>query len=123
MVNLTEIIIIWLSFQVVKSVNNALRHDYKHWKQRFGVPDKWDFWFNPAISHNNKYRGKIFWFVTWKMITPFSDFWHTAWTVFQIGWTVIMVINFGWYGLFIAIGGVFIVFNSIYNWLRYKKFI
>ena len=120
MISLTEIIIIWLSFQIVKSVNNALRHDYKHWKQRFGISDKLDFWFDPGISHTNKYRGKIFWFITWKMITPFSDFWHTAWTLFQIEWTVIMVINFGWYGLFIAIGGVFIVFNNIYNFLRYK---
>jgi len=118
MISLYEIIIIWFWFQITKSSNNALLHDYTKWKQRLGIPDKWDWWFNPNVSHQNKYKSWL-----WKLLTPFSDFWHTNWTVFQIGWTVIMVINFGWYGLFTAIAGVFIIFNGLYNFLRFKPFV
>lgn len=109
-------------FSVIKAFANALKHDYLKWKQRLGIPDRLDFWFNPAISHNNKNRGKLFWFITWEMITPFSDMWHTLWTLFQFAVTIDMMILFGWWqGLLPNVISVFVVFNGIYNFLRYRK--
>jgi hypothetical protein len=112
------------AFSIVKSLNNALLHDYSKWKQRLGIPDKWDWYFNPNISWKNKNKGKLFWFITWEMVTPFSDFWHTLWTLYQIGITIDMVVLFGWiYGLVPNVISVFLIFNGIYNFMRYKKFI
>lgn len=115
----------WLfSYNIVKALKDAVSHDYPKWKQRFGIPDKWDFYFNPAISHQNKYRGKLFWFITWENITPFSDIWHTLSTLLQIAWTIDMIVMFGWIaGLVPNIISVFLIFNGLYNFLRYKKYI
>ena len=115
---MNELIIIWVSFQIIKASNNALQHDYKHWKQRFGIPDKWDYWFNPAISWKNKYESKI-----WLWLTPFSDIWHTLWTLWQINVFRVLCEQYGWIGFIWGVAGVFIIFNGLYNFLRYKKFI
>ena len=112
-------IIIFLTFMIVKASNDALLHDYSKWKQRFGIPDKWDFYFNPAISWKNKYKSKV-----WLLLTPFSDIWHTLWTLWQFLFVYALTTEYGfWYGLGIGVFGVFIVFNGLYNFLRYKKFI
>jgi len=114
-----NLIILLGSFMIVKASNDALTHDYYKWKQRFGIPDKWDFYFNPAISWQNKYRSWL-----WKLLTPFSDIWHTLWTLWQFYFVYVLMTQFGfWYGLAIGAGGVFIVFNGLYNFLRYKPFI
>jgi len=104
---------------------NSLRHDYKGWKSRFGIPNKWDFYFDPAISHRNKYRGKLFWFITWKHITPISDVWHLAWTLFQVGFVIYAIVRDGWLsGLFVTgIIGVYFIFNGGYAFMRRRKFI
>ena len=114
-----QLLIIFFSFMVVKASNNALLHDYPRWRQRFGIPAKWDFYFNPAISHLNKYKSKI-----WNLLTPFSDIWHTLWTLWQFYFVYVLIRQFGfWEGMAYGVGGVFIVFNGLYNFLRYKKFI
>ena len=122
---ITDLTIIFWTFCIAKAFMNSLRHDYKGWKSRFGIPDKWDFWFNPGISHTNKYKGKLFWFITWEHITPFSDLWHTVWTLWQsgvIGWAIY---RDGWVSglLLTGVVGVFIIFNGIYNFMRRRKFI
>lgn len=99
---------------------NSLRHDYKNWKSRFGIPDKWDWWFNPAISGKNKYKSWL-----WGLLTPFSDLWHIGWTVWQIGFVAYAVTKYGWVSGLIVTGvsGVFLIFNGIYNFMRRKNFI
>jgi hypothetical protein len=103
---------------IVKASNDALMHDYSKWKQRFGIPDKWGFYFNPLISWKNKYKSKV-----WMLLTPFSDIWHTLWSLWQFYFVIILIQQFGWMGLAYGVAGVFIVFNGFYNFLRYKKFI
>jgi hypothetical protein len=104
---------------IVKASNDALKHDYSKWKQRFGISDKWDFYFNPLTSWTNKYKSKI-----WMLLTPFSDIWHTLWTLWQFYFVYALMIEYGfWYGLGVGVAGVFIVFNGLYNFLGYKKFI
>lgn len=99
---------------------NSLRHDYKNWKSRFGIPDNWDWWFNPAISWKNKYeRG---WFC--RYVVPFSDLWHSVWTLWQIGFVTYAITAHGWLsGLIITgVSGVFLIFNGIYAFMRRRKF-
>lgn len=113
------LIILWLSFNIVKASNDALTHDYAKWKQRLGIPDKWVFYFDPSISWMNKYRGKL-----WSLLTPFSDIWHTLWTLWQFYFVYCLVRELGfWSGLAIGVAGVFIIFNGLYNFLRYKPYI
>lgn len=109
---------LWLGYQIQKSIKDVLQHDYKNWKSRFGIPDKWDFWFNPAVSWQNKYRSR--W---WNVFTPFSDAWHTIATIYQIAWVIIMIVNWGWWGLLFGVTGVYVVFNGIYAFLRRKQWI
>lgn len=114
-----NLIVLLGSFMIVKASNDALTHDYGKWKQRFGIPDKLDFYFNPAISFMNKYKSKI-----WMLLTPFSDIWHTLWTLWQFYFVYVLMTQFGfWIGLAIGAAGVFIVFNGLYNFLRYKPYI
>jgi len=114
-----QLLIIWATFQIVKSSNDALLHDYKKWKQRFGIPDKWDFYFDPSISHLNKHKSWL-----WELLTPFSDIWHIFWTLWQFYFVYVLVRQFGfWEGMAYGVAGVFIVFNGLYNFLRYKSYI
>lgn len=114
-----HLIILLATFMVQKALRDSMQHDYAKWKQRFGIPDKWDFYFNPNISHKNKYS-KVFWL----SITPISDAWHTLSTLWQFYFVYVLMTQLGfWYGLAIGAGGVFIVFNGIYNFMRYKPFI
>ena len=116
---ITDLTIIFWTFCIVKAFNNSLRHDYKNWKSRFGIPDKWDFWFNPAISHTNKYRDWV-----WKLLTPVSDFWHTLWTLWQISFVVYVYLEHGLLQATITgITGVFVIFNGIYAFMRRRAFI
>lgn len=113
------LIILWLSFNIVKASNDALLHDYPKWKQRLGISDKWDFYFNPAISWQNKYKSKI-----WMLLTPFSDIWHTLWSLWQFYFVYCLITELSlWSGLAIGVAGVFIIFNGLYNFLRYKPYI
>lgn len=113
------LIILWLTFNIIKASNDALLHDYPKWKQRFGIPDKWDFYFNPAISWQNKYKSWL-----WKLLTPFSDIWHILWTLWQFLFVYALIIELGfWYGLALGIAGVFVIFNGLYNFLRFKKYV
>jgi len=120
MIQITDLAIIFWTFCIVKAINNALRFDYKNWKARLGIPDKWDWWFNPSISWKNKNKSWL-----WKLLTPFSDFWHTLWTIWQIGFVIYSIIKTGWInGLLITgVVGVFILFNSIYAFLRKKRYV
>ena len=114
-----QLIILFFSFMVVKASNDALLHDYPKWKQRFGIPDKWDFYFNPVVSHLNKHRSRI-----WLLLTPFSDIWHTLWTLWQFYFVYVLMTQLGfWYGLATGAAGVFVVFNGLYNFLRFKPYI
>jgi len=122
--NITELTIIFWSifwsFQIVKASMNALRHDYGAFKSRLGIPDKWDWWFDPSISWKNKYeRGWFF-----RYIVPFSDLWHTGWTLWQLAFVVLAIIKIGWINglLVMGVGGVFLIFNGLYNFLRRKKY-
>ena len=120
-----DLIVLFFTFMVVKASNNALIHDYAKWKQRLGISIKWDFYFNPAISYLNKYRkDKILGFISWQLATPFSDIWHTLWTVWQFYFVYVLMTQLGvWYGLGVGVAGVFVIFNGLYNFLRYKKYV
>ena len=114
-----DLIILFFTFMIVKASNNALKHDYDKWKQRLGIPIKWDFYFNPATSHLNKYRSRL-----WMLLTPFSDIWHTLWTLWQFYFVYVLMTQLGfWYGLGVGVAGVFVIFNGLYNFLRFKKYI
>ena len=113
-----QLIGLWFGYQVQKSLRESLRDDYPTWKNRLNIPDKWDFWFDPGISWQNKDKNWV-----WKALTPFSDFWHTVSTLYQISWVIIMIINWGWWGLLFGITGVYVVFNGIYAFLRRKQWI
>ncbi|MGB5850235.1 MAG: hypothetical protein WBH40_17230 [Ignavibacteriaceae bacterium] len=113
-------VITFYFFAVVKAINNALRHDYKSFKSRFGIKDQWDFWFNPGISHRNKYKSPI-----WKLLTPFSDLWHTLWTLWMTWFQVALLIETG--SVIFSFGisgvvGVWLIFNSLYAFARKKKY-
>jgi len=127
--------IIFWTFCTVKAFGNSLRHNYKRFKIVLGIPDRWDWWFDPSQSHNNKYENWI-----WRFLAPFSDFWHTIWTVWQFYFVIQCVFAlhkystmlhpqfFVWayiiYGVgIVGIVGVFIIFNGFYNWLKQTKFI
>lgn len=116
---ITDLTIIFWTFCIVKALADSLKHDYPKWKRRLGIPDNWDWWFDPAISHQNKHKG--FW---WGIITPFSDAWHTLWTLWQIGFVIYAMIKTGFVnGLIVTgVGGVFILFNGIYAFMKKKKY-
>jgi hypothetical protein len=113
------IIIFWI-FCITKALTDSLKHDYPAWKSRLGIPNKWDWYFDPSISYLNKKRNWI-----WGLITPVSDAWHTLWTIPQIGYIIYAVIILGWVnGLLVAgVGGVFVIFNGIYAFMRKKPYI
>jgi len=113
--------LLFWTFCVVKALNNSLRFDYRMWKVKFAIPDRWDFWFDPSISWENKYRSWL-----WKLLTPFSDFWHTMWTLWQVQFVITVSLYFdNWiFGVGITgIVGVYIIFNGIYAYARDRKFI
>jgi hypothetical protein len=96
-----------------------MQHDYSKWKKRLGISDKIDFYFNPLESWKNKYKSKI-----WMLLTPFSDAWHTLSTLWQFYFVIVLMNEFGfWGGLALGVAGVFVVFNGIYNFMRYRRFI
>jgi hypothetical protein len=117
---ITELAIIFWTFTITKALADSLQHDYPKWKSRFGIPGKWDWWFNPAISWENKNKG--FW---WGVFTPFSDAWHSLWTFWQIGFVIYAVAAKGWVsGLLVTgVAGVFILFNGVYAFARKQKYI
>lgn len=117
---ITDLTIIFWIFCIFKSLADSLKHEYPKWKSRLGIPDKWDWWFDAAVSHQNKYKG--FWA---GIFTPFSDAWHTLWTIPQFAFVIYAIIKTGLIsGLLVTgIGGVFVIFNGIYAFMRKKKFL
>jgi len=91
---MTVLIII---FGIVACVFNFFMDEVKHKYDRFFgkvLPDSWDKWFNPAISHANKYFSKNpfvrFLFTTVLVWT--TDFWHFAKFVMLICLGLIVVL-------------------------------
>ncbi len=115
----TDLMIIFWTFCLVKALNNSLLHNYRAWKSRFGIPDKWDWWFDPSISWKNKNKSWL-----WGLLTPFSDFWHSLWTWWQIGFVTYAIIETGWFNglLLTGVGGVFVIFNGVYSFMKRKKY-
>lgn len=100
---------------IVWAFDDALHHFYANVKRVLHIPDKWDWWFNPAISWKNKYRNKL-----WQFFTPISDQKHVNRT---IQWLLVMGIVYNytqniWISLGIGILGVYIMFNLIYKILK-----
>jgi hypothetical protein len=123
-------------FQVVKSSLNAMEHSgYAKFKEKLGIPDKWDWWFDPAVSHNNKKFNWIFKILGWdenkwkwlgRLLTPFSDFWHSMWTLWQVWFLIALYIetrNFWLTLCLVGIPGVYLIFNGIYAYLRDVEFL
>ena len=109
------------SFCLVKAFGNALKHNYASFKKVLGIPDKWDWYFDPRISWHNKNASWWMFF-----LTPFSDFWHSLWTAWQFYYVIAVSIktdNWILGVLMVGIPGVFIIFNGFYNWLKQTKFI
>ena len=85
---------------IVACILNVLMDEVDHKYERFFgkiVPDKLDWWFNPAISHVNKW-----WANSWILDKLFStvlvwttDFWHFAKTIMLacIGLIIVLLEN------------------------------
>ena len=109
--------IIFIAFCFLKALENAMLHDYPAWKKRFGIPNKWDWWFNPKESWKNKYKGWL-----WKILTPISDCWHTIWTVSMSSYIIYIMIEINLYqGLMVGVIGIFVIFNFFYPFFRRKE--
>lgn len=85
---------------IMACIANFLMDETKHKYDRFFgqvLPDSWDRWFNPAISHPNKYFSK-YPFVRLIFTTVLvwtTDFWHFAKTVMLvcIGLIIVLIEN------------------------------
>ena len=58
------------------------------------VPDRWDWWFNPAISHSNKYfsQNPVIRFLFTTLFVWITDFWHFTKFVMLVCFGLIIVL-------------------------------
>lgn len=111
---MTVIIII---LAAVACIANFFMDEARHHYARFighVVPDSWDWWFNPAISHSNKYfsPNPVIRFVFMTLLVWTTDFWHFTKfvTLACFGFIVVLLENpalqFWQYGVEVLVLGV-----------------
>lgn len=89
MINIWQVIVIFSLGWGLKMFRDAIKSNYysynvdtKKWegvKVTLHIPDKWDWYCNPAISWENKDRGWL-----WKLLTPVSDLYHLLASMFML---------------------------------------
>jgi len=102
---------------VTACIANFCMDEVKHKYERFFgkiIPDKWDIWFNPAMSYNNKYfsENPFVRFLFMTVLVWLTDFWHFAKTIMLvcIGFIIVLLENDSlvwWqYGLEVIVLGI-----------------
>lgn len=86
-----------ITLGLIACLFNFLMDEVKHkYSRLFGkiLPDSWDWWFNPAISHSNKYFSEypFIRLIFSTVLVWTTDFWHFAKTVMLLCFWLIIVL-------------------------------
>lgn len=127
-----------ITLAIIACLFNFLMDEaYYHYDRFLGkiIPDKWDWWFDPSVSHTNKYFSQVpvirFLFTT--LLVWVTDFWHFAKFVslMSIGFIIViledrglnfwqhlievLVLGFAWFFLWEFFNGIINVLSNKLN--------
>ena len=78
-INIWQVITLFSLGWGLKMFRDAIKTHYEDVKATLHIPDKWDWYCNPATSWENKYKGWL-----WKLLTPVSDLHHLLASMFML---------------------------------------